>query len=65
MIVIPKLPHNCNSWVVVRIWTGEIVGEFWNKELIEKLDETKFKVLTSLEHLQVFNRLLANKADAG
>lgn len=56
MIEIPPLERQCNSWVVIRLATGEAVFETWDRRLLEKLDPTKAKVLTAYSYLCGLNR---------
>lgn len=55
MIYIPELPHNCNSWVVKRLDSDEIIGEFFERSNVEKFDPMKHIVITTLDHLQRLN----------
>jgi hypothetical protein len=46
----------CNSWVILNRETMTPVLEFFNPELVEKVNQEKYCVMTTLEWLQMFNR---------
>lgn len=51
MIEIPELPHHCNSWIVYRKSDMSVVGEFYDRRILEKLNPEKCIVVTVLDHL--------------
>ena len=46
----------CNSWVALNRETMTPVWEFYNPALIEKINQKKYCVMTTLEWLQMFKR---------
>ena len=54
-IFIPELPHHCNSWVVIRVATNEVIGEFRERENVEKFSPETCKVYTTIDYLCKFN----------
>lgn len=53
---IPELPHNCNSWVIVRKGTIEGVAELWDIENVKKINFDKYEALITLDYLQKLNK---------
>lgn len=56
---IPDLPHNCNSWVIVRTGTLSAIGEFYSRENVSRIlraEDGRFIAMTALEYLQALNR---------
>ncbi len=53
---IPLLPHNCNSWIIVRKGTSEAVLETWSQSVVERLNTEKYEAKTALAHLQSLNK---------
>lgn len=56
---IPALPHNCNSWVIVRTGTLSAIGEFYERANVERIlraEEGRFQAMTALDYLQALNR---------
>jgi len=45
-----------SSWVILNRETMTPVLEFFNPELVEKVNQEKYCVMTTLEWLQIFNR---------
>lgn len=58
---IPDLEPHCNSWVVTRKATGEVVGEFYDRKLVERFDPAKCLIETAAQYLGRINTLI--KAD--
>ena len=55
---IPELPHNCNSWVLVRTGTLSAVGEFYSRSNVERIlraEEGRFTALTAADYLAQLN----------
>ena len=51
MIYIPPLEHGSNSWVVTRLATGEVIGEFFDRRNVEKFSAATCRVETSGQYL--------------
>lgn len=51
MTHIPPLEHHCNSWVVTRKATGEVIGEFYNRRNVEKFNPEKVTIQTAAQYL--------------
>lgn len=45
----------CNSWVILNRETMQPVMEFFNPQLVEKVNQKSYCVMTTLEWLQMFN----------
>lgn len=56
-IHIPDLEPYCGSWVVSRIESGEVVGEFYDRWIVEMIDPERFFVETAAQYLVRLNRL--------
>lgn len=57
--VIPELPHNCNSWVIVRTGTLSAIGEFYVRATVERIlraEEGRFVAMTAADYLGALNR---------
>lgn len=51
---VPALPHNCNSWVIVRTGTLSAIGEFYSRETVERIllaEEGRFIAMTAVDYL--------------
>ena len=53
---IPQLPHHCNSWVVTRKATGEVIGEFYDRRNVERFDPEKVTIQTTAKYLAALNK---------
>lgn len=55
---IPALPHNCNSWVIVRTGTLSAIGEFYERNNVERIlraEEGRFEAMTADQYLRAFS----------
>lgn len=52
---IPPLEHHCNSWVVTRKATGEVIGEFYNRRNVERFNPDKVTIQTATQYLASLN----------
>lgn len=52
---IPELEAGCGSWIIVSKATGQPVIELYNRELVEHVNQDKYKIYTALQWLQKFN----------
>lgn len=50
-----------SSWIVTRKDTGEVVGEFFRKNLVDRFDKNKVIVETSHEYLTRINADISSK----
>lgn len=48
---IPTLEHHCNSWIVIRKATGEVIGEFYERANVEKFNPEKVVIQTAAQYL--------------
>ncbi len=48
---IPALERHCGSWVVSRKDTGAVVGEFYDRRIVERFNPDKVTVETALKYL--------------
>jgi hypothetical protein len=55
VIKIPDLEPHCGSWVVSRK-SGEVIGEFFERSTVEKLNEVTCVVETTTAYLARVNR---------
>lgn len=53
---IPPLEHHCNSWVVTRKATGEVIGEFYNRRNVERFNPDKVTIQTATQYLASLKR---------
>lgn len=53
---IPDLPHNCNSWIIVRRGTLDSVAEVYERSTVARVNFAKYEALTALDYLQRRNR---------
>lgn len=60
---IPDLEPWCGSWVVTRRATGEVVGEFYDRRMVERFDPATTVVETAQQYLARLNRAI-READA-
>lgn len=58
---IPNLPHHCNSWVVTRKADDEVIGEFYNRENIERFNPEKVIIETADVYLCGLNKISRGK----
>jgi hypothetical protein len=54
---IPELEHHCGSWVVSRIATGEVIGEFYERSNVERFNPVTCRVETALQYLNRINAI--------
>ncbi len=59
---IPDLPHHCNSWVVTRKADGEVIGEFFNRNNIERFNPEKVLIQTTDVYLAGLSKRQPPKA---
>jgi hypothetical protein len=52
---VPALPYGCNSWVVTRKSTGEVVGEFYDWRNVAIFDPDKALIETAADYLDRIN----------
>ena len=55
-IEIPELEHFCGSWVITRIATGEVIGEFFSRSNVEKFNGATCRAETAYQYLTRVNR---------
>lgn len=53
---VQELNEWCNSWVVTRKATGEVIGEFWNCKNVERFDPAKCLIETTSDYLSRINK---------
>lgn len=59
---IPELtPGVCNSWIVTRKDNGKVVGEFYNRAIIERFAPEKVIIETAIQYLYRINQQLKGK----
>jgi hypothetical protein len=56
MSVIPDSPVSCNSWVLTRIETGEVLGEVYDPRLVDRVNPERVRVETAYAYLVRVNR---------
>lgn len=49
------LEHGCNSWVITRKGTGERILETYNRSLVERVNQEKYRIETSGQYLRRIN----------
>jgi hypothetical protein len=54
---IPKLEPHCGSWVISRRSTGEVIGEFFDRRIVERFDQSKCLIETAAQYLGRINLL--------
>jgi hypothetical protein len=52
--MIPELEEHCGSWVVSRL-DGEVVGEFFDRRIVERFDPKKVIIETAMQYLGRIN----------
>lgn len=52
---IPPLEHYCNSWVVTRKTTGEVIGEFYDRRNVECFNPEKVTIQTAAQYMAALN----------
>jgi len=55
-MTIPALDHYSGSWIIVSRDTGESVMETYQQSVAEKVNQSKYEVLTALQYLVMFNQ---------
>jgi hypothetical protein len=58
MAHIPEQSERCNSWVIIDRSTGKPICETFEPAWLEQVDGERFEILTTLEWLQRYNRLV-------
>lgn len=53
---IPALEHHCNSWIVIRKATGEVIGEFYDRRNVERFNPDKVTIQTAAQYLAALNK---------
>ncbi len=53
--MIPELEHGSGSWVATRKSTGEVIGEFYVRDNVEKFNPRTVLVETILQYLVRIN----------
>lgn len=61
---IPELEHYCNSWIVTRKVSGEVIGEFYNRVSLDRFNPEKVLIQTAAQYLATYNRLGINSGVA-
>jgi hypothetical protein len=54
--------HRCNSWVVTRRATGEVIGEFFDREAVARFNPEVCLIETTIDYLGRINTEIASKA---
>jgi hypothetical protein len=49
--MVPELEHSSGSWVATRKSTGEVIGEFYVRDNVEKFNPATVLVETILQYL--------------
>lgn len=49
--MIPELEHHSVSWVVTRKATGEVIGEFFVRESVERFNHENCLIETAAQYL--------------
>jgi len=52
---VPELQPHCGSWVVVDRVTGKAVLETSSRNVVERVNQKRYEVLTTLDHLAALN----------
>jgi hypothetical protein len=61
--MIPVLEPYCNSWIVTRRATGEVIGEFFIRSTVERFNPVFCRIETAAQYLGRINREI-RKADS-
>ncbi len=59
---IPELERHCGSWIIVSKETGMSVCETFQRAFAEAVNQEKYEVLTALQWLTRFNKMVQNQA---
>jgi hypothetical protein len=51
MKTVPGLERFCGSWIVTRRATGAVIGEFFDRNNVEKFDPEKCLIETAAQYL--------------
>jgi len=54
--MIPELESHCGSWVIIDRKTARPVLETFQRSTAEKVNQSRYEVLTTLQWLTRFNR---------
>lgn len=54
--MVPPLEHHCGSWVVVSRADNTAVLETFSRSVAEKINQEKYRVLTTLQWLASLNQ---------
>lgn len=57
---IPELEPHCGSWIVCWRDSGKVVGEFFHRPTVEKINQDLATVETALQYLVRINREIKN-----
>lgn len=55
---IPELEPHCGSWIVTARRDGKVVGEFYSRSLVERINTERYSVETAAQYLGRLNRSL-------
>lgn len=55
--MIPELEQWCGSWIITRRATGEVIGEFFNRRIVERFNPQTCLIETAQQYLARFNHL--------
>lgn len=53
---VSALDHYSGSWIIVNRATGQAVLETYQQSVAEKVNQSKYEVLTALQYLVRFNK---------
>lgn len=59
---IPELDPHCGSWVITRRATEEVIGEFYDRKLVERFNPATCLVETASQYLGRINAVIQEQA---
>lgn len=59
--MIPELEPYCGSWIVTRKATGEVIGEFFDRQVVERFNPETCLIETAAQYLGRFNAAILAK----
>lgn len=62
-IHIPALEHHCGSWIATRIADNSVVGEFFERNNLLKLNPKTIRVETAAQYLGRVNKELREQRE--
>jgi hypothetical protein len=52
---VPDLEPHCGSWIVTRLADSEVIGEFFDRAIVERFNPLKVKIETAAQYLGRIN----------